>query len=1211
MNTNSPSANSPPFDISTGTCFTQPGISAARTRLIAQSAKRARVDNREPKANGLATALIRFCTFGILLTGCCISGCSCGPIPSGTHARTADYATLVTAFTIGSIALESGDKKGRDTEYLTKLTKLAPDEAAGWADLGLIELRNNKLTEAAADLGKAHNLAPTNAGIEKILSLLADRQGDLKAAITHGQAAVKLAPDDLRARYALAQELERQNTPDGDAAFQHEIEEILSRQPSNLIAELELLMVASKRGDGPAFQRAVAALDTQSKSFDAKSKEYFLKVKSAAAGTDVETASLDSRFLKNTLQANVSYSVSYMILSRDPKYGVGDPITQFIKLPAIPSNPDAADTGTKFSPTVVSGSGKWIGAVWFNGDGKQELIIADEKGVKLPDGDTLPYPGGGIPTSRSGVLALDVNYDLKSDLLFAGAGGMKLYIQGANGKFTDVTAKMKLPVTITSAPYTGAWTMDIEADGDLDIVLGSAHGEPTVLQNNGDGTWKAIRPFKGIDGVREFVAADIDADGNPDVAMIDAAGKLHVYMNLRGGEFKERPVPGSIGKLSALAAADLRGESRLSYLLMDSAGVILELSDKAKGTDWNVSEVARWSPPPKDTAGSCNLFVADLDNNGGLDIVASTNTEAQVWMCGADYSLSPLATPISGGVCGFAKPDSGGRYDLIGISTDGQPQRFVNSGTKSYNWQEVRPHPWPSEFQKGKGDRRVNSFGIGGEIEMRAGLLYEKLSMDSPSIHFGLGSHASVDAVRVLWPNGDIRAEFADTLKPDQSVGLPHRLEESCPFLFTWNGQAMEFVTDCIWRSPLGLKINAQDTAGVAMTEDWVKIRGNQLVPDNAGKYDLRITAELNETHFFDHLSLLTVDHPVGTDIFVDERFAVPPPPLKVNITTPLQPIKRAVDDNGADVTETIRARDGVYLDTFGRGDYQGVTRDHWVEIELNDNPPGAGKQWLVCSGFIYPTNSSINVAIGQGHNEPPRGLSIETPDSRGRWSVARAGLGFPEGKVKTILLDLTGVFKPGAPRKLRLRTNLEIYWDAIQTAYSVPENTTKITHQYASSADLEYRGFSEIKAANNSSPGLPVSYDSLLSVGTQWRDLEGYYTRYGDVKELLAKVDDRYVIMNAGDELRLKFDAPTAPPAGFTRDYVLIGDGWVKDGDYNTTFSKTVLPLPEHGTSSYSVRPGILEDDPVYRKHAKDWETYHTRYVAPDGFGSRLVPGR
>ena len=49
--------------------------------------------------------------------------------------------------------------------------------------------------------------------------------------------------------------------------------------------------------------------------------------------------------------------------------------------------------------------------------------------------------------------------------------------------------------------YTGAWAVDIEADGDLDIVLGAKDGIPTVLRNNGDGTFLPIHPFAGISGV--------------------------------------------------------------------------------------------------------------------------------------------------------------------------------------------------------------------------------------------------------------------------------------------------------------------------------------------------------------------------------------------------------------------------------------------------------------------------------------------------------------------------------------------------------------------------------------------------------------------------------------------------------------------------------------------------------------------------------------
>jgi hypothetical protein len=120
-----------------------------------------------------------------------------------------------------------------------------------------------------------------------------------------------------------------------------------------------------------------------------------------------------------------------------------------------------------------------------------------------------------------------------------------------------------------------------------------------------------------------------------------------------------------------------------------------------------------------------------------------------------------------------------------------------------------------------------------------------------------------------------------------------------------------------------------------------------------------------------------------------------------------------------------------------------------------------------------------------------------------------------------------------------------------------------------------------------------------------RWLDQEGFHTRFGDVLPLLSAVDDRYVIMNAGDELGLRF--PEAPPAapGMVRDFIVIGDGWVKDGDYNTSFSRTVLPLPTHAHGTYEQAPTTLEDDPVYRQHADDFATYHTRYVTPDARGA------
>ena len=214
----------------------------------------------------------------------------------------------------------------------------------------------------------------------------------------------------------------------------------------------------------------------------------------------------------------------------------------------------------------------------------------------------------------------------------------------------------------------------------------------------------------------------------------------------------------------------------------------------------------------------------------------------------------------------------------------------------------------------------------------------------------------------------------------DQSVKATQRLKGSCPWLFAWNGREMAFVTDLIWRSPLGLRINAQATADALMTEDWVKVRGDQLAARD-GAYDLRITAELWETHFFDLVSLMTVDHPAGTEVFVDERFAVPAPALKVIPTGPVQSFASVHDDRGDDVSELAHARDSRHIDFAGRGRYQGITRPHYVEMELPEAAPRTGPLWLIAQGWVHPTDSSINVAVGQGAQGGARG----TVAARGR----------------------------------------------------------------------------------------------------------------------------------------------------------------------------------------------------------------------------------
>ncbi|MFT4605194.1 MAG: hypothetical protein ACI9W4_001933, partial [Rhodothermales bacterium] len=581
------------------------------------------------------------------------------------------------------------------------------------------------------------------------------------------------------------------------------------------------------------------------------------------------------------------------------------------------------------------------------------------------------------------------------------------------------------------------------------------------------------------------------------------------------------------------------------------------------------------------------LILTEIDNNGALDWVISTPDSTVVYLVDTDGSLLALPALTGFRLDGVAPLTDSGPPELFGRMASGQPAIHFAEGTAGYHWKRIRPRS-----AEVLGDRRINTFAVGGEVELRSGLLFQKRPISGGVMHFGLGNNLLTEVARIVWPNGDVQVEF--DLLSDETVLAQQRLKGSCPWVFTNNGSGFQFVTDFLWRSPLGLKINAQETAGIATTSDWIRIPGASL-PAIDGQYEVRITAELWETHFFDHVALLVVDHPDHLDARVDERFAFPPPDDRVQLFGDAKLFASVTDASGTRVDAAASERDGRYVAGFARGPYQGIAEEHAVEMLLPDEAPD--KVHLLGFGWVRPTDSSINVAIGQGDTPTPISLQLEIPTPDGLWEVARADLGFPSGKEKTVLIDLSGLWAPGVQRRFRLRTNLEVYWDRLR--WAAPADAEPATQQLApASAELRYRGFSRVTTADSLSPEIP-DYDALMATHPVWRDLVGYYTRFGDVSELLSGVDDRYVIMNAGDEMVLRFDALPPPPTGFSRDFVLLGDGWVKDGDLNTAFSTTVLPLPTHASPTYSAAPSNLENDPVFQAHASDWDQYHTRYIA------------
>ena len=1102
------------------------------------------------------------------------------------------YADLCSAFYLGLAGLQSGEDV-RAREYLTRSTVIAPGEPAAWADLGILQVRQQQFDAAFQSVDKARSLASSDSRIEALLGLIENRRGKLPEATGHLEKAVALDRHNLKAIYSLAAQAEHDATPQSQASAENLLDRILQQQPSNAAVLLEYLRVAALRSDAPGAQRSLSALAPLSANWPDAARQQFAAVEQNLKAGNLRAAAVQVQFLRNVLLRVPSYRASLDQI-QTPATLVAQPFTRFLLLPSPASEPAPPDMQTHFASEpvrqILSPKLNWIGTIALADEGRATLAWADDTFFRLATGAVLPLPGGhpGQLTANS-IAAADLNYDFKADIAIATSSGLKIYDQQDAQHFRDVTSEAKIPASISGAPYTGVWAFDIDLDGDLDLVLGVPHGDPVVLRNNGDGAFTPIAPFKGLDGLTAFAAADLDGDGDPDVALLDAHGNLRVFFNERLGAYRAREVPPALSTgVAALAAADIDGDGTIDLVLLKNDSSVVRLSQKQDTLDWDSAPLFHAA-----NAASPSLLLADFDNNGALDIAANN----QIYLSdGKAFTALPAKlnpTPLS-----LSDIDSDGRLDLLALDAGGKPFQLINHGAKSYHWQVIR-----TRAAHATGDQRINSFGVGGEIEIRSELLAQKQIITSPVLHFGVGDHTSVQFARIVWPNGFVQAEF--DLKADQTILAEQRIKGSCPMLFAWNGQKVGFLKDVgPWGSALGLNVNAQGK-GIYGTREWFNVRGDQLLPRD-GFYDLRITAEYWETYYMDHYSLLAVDHPVGSEVYTDERFALPSPAPDLIVTAVTKPFARATDDRGSDVTGIVCGLDNRFLDTFGRGQYQGLTRDHWVELDLPANAPTTGPLYLVGQGWIHDTDATIVKAQAQNTTAHPEGLSIEVPDAQGHWTVARSGLGFPKGRLKTVILDIGGIFRPNAARKLRLRTNLELYWDKLAWGAGLPDASLQVRHLDLAAADLRFRGFSLITQADPSSPELP-HYNRIEESDLRWHDQEGYATRYGDVRELLTNVDDRYVITSPGDELRMKFAALPAPALGFTRDFILICDGWVKDGDYNSTFAGTILPLPYHAMKDYVVAPGALESDHAYRLHPDDWRTYQTRYVTAHYFTSAL----
>jgi hypothetical protein len=201
--------------------------------------------------------------------------------------------------------------------------------------------------------------------------------------------------------------------------------------------------------------------------------------------------------------------------------------------------------------------------------------------------------------------------------------------------------------------------------------------------------------------------------------------------------------------------------------------------------------------------------------------------------------------------------------------------------------------------------------------------------------------------------------------------------------------------------------------------------------------------------------------------------------------------------------------------------------------------------------------------------------------------------------------LDVTG--KLGGPKcVVRLRTNMQVYWDQIFVAPLLERAPAAVVNRSGKAAALFRAAYLEVGEATLAARGCPqefspdgkqptiYDYDRLDMVPVT--RLAGRLTRTGLVTDLLRERDDRFVIFGPGDEITVRFDARNLPelPAGWKRSFVLRTWGYSKDTGPFTATGETIEPLPFHGMSNYPYGPE--EHYPRDQVHEEYQRQYNTR---------------
>ncbi len=827
------------------------------------------------------------------------------------------------------------------------------------------------------------------------------------------------------------------------------------------------------------------------------------------------------------------------------------------------------------------------------GSGQMDLVLMQtgSQAIRLlhrqPDGryEELDAQAIGLKASGNAVACAVGDYDGDglNDLAVATESSVLLFRNLGHGKFEDVTAASGL---VPRNRPSGITFVDYDHDGDLDLFLTGSPLKPgdnsnVLWRNNGNGTFTEQTTETGLGGIGNSAAAiltDFNNDRAVDLAVTGDAAAPTLYVNPREGKYPTQPLyeKDTLPPTTGIAVLDYNKDGWMDIAVTHAGPPGLTLWRNVAGPNGVGRRFEQVPLPLHHAIRGWGLTPVDIDNDGWIDLAAIVQTKAgpevRVFRNRGDGTFEDVSHALGLDEVKLQAPrgliaadiDGDGAPDLIVTQRDAPPVLLRNMGANKNHFVRLD--------LRGFAD---NKTALGVKVEVFANGLWQKWELPGasgyqtqapPQILVGLGKAEGISLLRMLWPTGVLQDEI--DLPRAETIAMKEvdRRGSSCPVLFVWNGHKYKFVTDVIGAAVVGHWFTPT-RRNIPRPSEWVKIDGEDVAPVN-GKISVRFMEPMEEVNYIDQLRLVAVDHPEDVKVNPDERFLDDPPFAsgRVVASSGTRPPLDAWDGEGRDVLARLSRHDHQFASGFKPLPYDGFANLHALTLDLGNVTPGAPLRLLMTGYVNYFSATSLYAAWQAGVR--PIAPYVEAQLPSGAWQRIPGEAGFPAGLERTIVVDLTGKLPPGA-RRIRLMTNLQIYWDQVLIDNHVAGESRSAELPLAFATE-QFRGFP--KQIESASPG-DLGYDyNLVSLTGPFQRERGSYTRFGDVTPLLKDVDNRYAIFGAGEGIAAEFDVTKLPPLPphWKRDYFFYANGYVKDMDWWDASPFTVSQLPFHQMTAY-----------------------------------------